>query len=130
MQYITISPIEADYSIILNSSLQGFPLPLRNVLGIKEISVNIVEFDFWGTGTVGITGVGSIGLKDIKYIARIKTDERYSPRLPVILKELKTLENDGAYWKCESLTFQGNRTIEIHSHHGRGRTDNSPKPKI
>ena len=61
MQYITISPIEADYSIMLSSSEQGFPLPLRNVLEIKQISMNIVEFDFWGTGTVGITGVGSIG---------------------------------------------------------------------
>jgi hypothetical protein len=115
MQYITISPIEANYSILLSSPEQGFPLPLRNVLEIKEISTNIVEFDFWGTGTIGITGVGSIGLKDIKYIATIKTDERYTPQLPVLLKELKTLENDSAYWKCELLTFQGDRTIEIYS---------------
>ena len=99
----------------MSSSEQGFPLPLRNVFDIREISTNIVEFDFWGTGTIGITGVGSIGIKDRKYIARIKTDERYNPQLPVLLKELKTLENDSAYWKCELLTFQGDRTIEIHS---------------
>jgi RNA polymerase subunit RPABC4/transcription elongation factor Spt4 len=115
LQYITISPIEANYSILLSSTEQGFPLPLRNVVEIKEISTNIVEFDFWGTGTVGVTGVGSIGVKDRKYIATIKTGERYTPQLPILLKELKTLENDSAYWKCELLTFQGDRTIEIYS---------------
>jgi len=115
IQFITIDPIEGKYFILLTGPEQGYPLPLRNVLDIKPSSTNTLELDFWGTNDPGITGVGGIGYKDKRYILRIKTDEKYTPNLPEVLKELKALENNSDYWKCELLTFPGNRTIEVYS---------------
>jgi hypothetical protein len=115
IQYITVDPIEAKYFILLSSLEQAYPLPLRNVLDVKVISTNTVEFDFWGTKDPGVTDVGTIGFKDKKYILRIKTDEKYTPNFPELLKELKALENNSEYWKCELLTFPGNKTIEVYS---------------
>jgi hypothetical protein len=114
LQYLTIDPIESNYTLVLISPAQAFPLPLRNILDVKAISTSVVEFDFWGTGTIGITGVGSIGINDTKYVAKIKTDEKYTPSLPDLLKELKALENDSSYWKYDTLTFHG-VTVEIYS---------------
>jgi hypothetical protein len=47
IQYITVDPFEAKYFILLNSPEQTYPLPLRNVLDVKVISTNTVEFDFF-----------------------------------------------------------------------------------
>jgi len=114
IQFITIDPIEGKYTMLLTNPEQGYPLPLRNILEIKIASTNTIEFDFMGTMDPSSAGVGGIGLRDKKYILKIKTDEKYTPSLPELLQQLKGLENNTEYWKCELLSFP-DKTIEIYS---------------
>ena len=116
IQYVTVDPIEARYSLLFSNEVQIYPLPLRNVVETKVISTDTAELDFWGTMTPGVSEFGGgIGYKDERHILRIKTDEKYTPSFPELLKVLKALEKNSEYWKCEVLTFPGNRTIDVYS---------------
>jgi hypothetical protein len=111
IHYIAVHPIEANYTLVLGGYDEGLPLPLKNVYDIKAISTNGIEFNFVGTGT--------IGTNNMKYVARIKTDEKYANQVFELIKNLKELENSSSYWERESLTFQTSsgleKTVEIYS---------------
>lgn len=91
-------------TLVLGGYGEGLPLPLQNVYDIKAVSTNSIEFNFIGTGTIGMI--------NIKYVARIKTDEKYVNQVFERLRNLKGLENSSSYWERESLTFQTSSGLE------------------
>jgi hypothetical protein len=111
IHYIAIHPIEANYTLVLGGYGEGLPLPFQNIFDVKFVPTNSIEFNFVGTGT--------IGNNNIKYIGRIKTDERYANQVYEHIEGLKALENSVSYWRRKLLTFQAfegsKKTVEIYS---------------